>query len=188
MARMHGGSTSVVSQPGAGSRFNIMLPWEPALFVDTVERLKSTGKFRPIKFNKGQKPTILLIEDTEEVIMMLSDYLELNGFKTVIARDGLEGVDQAQLTHPDLILMDIQMPVMDGWAFAQAVRQNSAWNAMPLLALTTLNSTESRERATLCGFNGYLVKLDRGELLNAVAEMLLLRQCFQDSSTAGGIP
>ena len=158
MARLHGGSASVVSEPGKGSRFTIMLPWEQALAVDTVERLKITGKFRPIKFSKERKPIILLVEDTEDVIMMISDYLELNGFKVVTARDGVEGVTQAQLTHPDLILMDIQMPRMDGFEATQKLRSEPDFKKTPIIALTALAMPNDRERCLAAGMDEYITK------------------------------
>ena len=158
MARLHGGSTHVVSQPGAGSRFSITLPWEPALAHDTAELFKTTKKFKRIKFNKDHKPTILLIEDTEEVIMMISDYLEQNKFKTVIARDGLEGVTQAQLTHPDLILMDIQMPHMDGFEATKKLRSEPEFAHTPIIALTALAMPNDRERCLEAGMDEYITK------------------------------
>ncbi|MEP7137229.1 MAG: PAS domain S-box protein [Chloroflexota bacterium] len=158
MARLHGGSTNVVSQLGAGSRFTIVLPWEPALVVDPIERLKSTGKFRPLKFDQTHKPTILLIEDTEEVIMLLSDYLELNGFHVIIARDGIEGVSQAQTTKPDLILMDIQMPRMDGFEATRRLRSQPEFSNTPIIALTALAMANDRERCLAAGMDEYITK------------------------------
>jgi signal transduction histidine kinase/ActR/RegA family two-component response regulator len=158
MARMHGGSASVTSEPGKGSRFSIMLPWEPALASDTIERLKTTGKFKPVKFTKDNKPTILLIEDTEEVIMMVADYLESNGFNTVTAHDGLEGILQAQLTHPDLILMDIQMPNMDGFEATKKLRSDPGFKRTPIIALTALAMSNDRERCLEAGMDEYITK------------------------------
>jgi signal transduction histidine kinase/ActR/RegA family two-component response regulator len=158
MARLHGGSTSVVSQPGMGSRFSIVLPWEAVSAIDIVEKLKSTGKFRPIKFNKDHKPTILMIEDTEDVIMMVSDYLELNGFRVIAARDGFEGITQAQLTHPDLILMDIQMPRMDGFEATQKLRSKPEFKNTPIIALTALAMPNDRERCLAAGMSEYITK------------------------------
>ena len=173
MARMHGGSASVVSEPGKGSRFSIMLPWEPALAVDTVERLKITGKFKAVKFNRDQKPTILLIEDTEEVIMMLSDYLELNGFTTITARDGIEGITQAQLTHPDLILMDIQMPRMDGFETTKKLRSEPEFKTTPIIALTALAMPNDRERCLAAGMDEYITKPVHLRALVKIIELFL---------------
>ncbi len=158
MARLHGGSAGVISQPGKGSQFSIMLPWEPALIADDIERLKTTGKFRPIKLKQGQIPTVLLIEDTEEVVMLISDYLEQNGFKVFTAQDGIEGVNQAELMHPDVILMDIQMPRMDGFEATKKLRSQPAFANTPIIALTALAMANDRERCLAAGMDEYITK------------------------------
>jgi two-component system chemotaxis sensor kinase CheA len=132
------------------------------------------------------KGRILLVEDTQFFQELIRSYLKGEGYEVSTAANGQEALELLNSQTFDLVVSDIEMPVMDGWAFAQTVRQNPTWNDLPLLALTTLNSTESRERAKLCGFSGYLVKLDRSEFLNTVAEMLLLRKKSDGSSAAGG--
>jgi two-component system, chemotaxis family, sensor kinase CheA len=134
----------------------------------------------------SSKGRILLVEDTQFFQVLVGSYLKGADYEVTTAGNGLEALQLLKAQDFDLVVSDIEMPVMDGWAFAQAVRQNDVWNDMPLLALTTLNSSESRERAKRCGFNGYQVKLDRGEFLTAVAEMLLLRQYRQENSAAEG--
>ncbi len=158
MARLHGGSVNVESQVGGGSRFTIQLPWEPALAADTVTRLRSTGKFRAIDIHATNKPTILLIEDTLEVVMMLVDYLEMTGFKIVTAQDGVEGLEQAKLTHPDLILMDIQMPRMDGFEATQKLRMDPEFKDTPIIALTALAMPNDRQRCLEAGMDEYISK------------------------------
>ena len=74
MVRLHGGSVTVESQPNEGSRFTVTLPWEPALATDPELRLRSTGKFRAIKPDAKDRPILLLIEDTKEATVMLTDY------------------------------------------------------------------------------------------------------------------
>jgi PAS domain S-box-containing protein len=158
MARLHGGNVTAVSEPEKGSRFSILLPWEPALAKETVERLRNTGKLRAIKPDQTQKPTILLAEDTEDVILMLKDYLELSGYKVVTAEDGVEALTQARLVRPDLILMDIQLPRMDGIETTRKLREEPDFRYTPIIALTALAMPSDRERCLAAGMDEYISK------------------------------
>ncbi|MCC6127300.1 MAG: chemotaxis protein CheW [Pirellulales bacterium] len=132
------------------------------------------------------KARILLVEDTQFFRELVGGYLKDAKYEIATAANGLEALRILETGKFDLVVSDIEMPAMDGWAFAQAVRQSAAWNDMPLLALTTLNSAESRQKARQCGFDGYQVKLDRGDFLAAVAELLLLREHANANAAAGG--
>jgi PAS domain S-box-containing protein len=157
MARLHGGSVHALSKPGEGSRFVVQLPWEPAMATDMAAHLRNTGKFLAIDPN-AHRPTILLIEDTREVVMMLVDYLEMAGYKMVTAQDGVDGLEQAKLTHPDLILMDIQMPRMDGFEATQNLRNDPEFKDIPIVALTALAMPNDRQRCLDAGMDEYLSK------------------------------
>jgi CheY-like chemotaxis protein len=169
MARLHGGSVSVESHPEEGSQFSIQLPWEPALASDAAIRLRNTGKFLAIDPNAKNKPTILLIEDTNEVVMIIKDYLEMAGYKIITAQDGVEGMTQAKLVHPDLILMDIQMPRMDGFETTQKLRNDAEFRHTPIIALTALAMPNDRERCLAAGMNEYMSKPVN---LKALAKMI----------------
>lgn len=158
MARLHGGSVTVESNIGSGSRFSIFLPWEPALAADTVEKMRTTGKFRAVRPDMKNKQTILLVEDTQEVVMMIRDYLELAGYNVVTAEDGLDAIEQAKLTHPDLILMDVQMPRMNGLEATQKLRSEARFKYTPIIALTALAMPSDRERCLAAGMDDYVTK------------------------------
>jgi PAS domain S-box-containing protein len=158
MARLHGGSISVSSVPGQGSRFTIVLPWDPALTTEALEKMKVTGRFPVIKSLPGKPKTILLVEDTESVVMLVRDYLELSGYKVEVARDGVMGVSKATTSQPDLILMDVQMPGMDGLEATRRIRQEPTLRNTPIIALTALAMANDRERCLEAGMNDYVSK------------------------------
>jgi PAS domain S-box-containing protein len=158
MVRLHGGSIAVESQPGEGSHFTVILPWEPALATDAMLRLKSTGKFRAIKLDQKERPIILLVEDTKEVTMMIVDYLEMAGYQIITAADGIAGIDIAKDKHPALILMDIQLPGMDGLEATRRLRAEPEFRTTPIIALTALAMRGDRERCLAAGATDYLAK------------------------------
>ncbi|HSL44771.1 MAG TPA: PAS domain S-box protein [Anaerolineales bacterium] len=173
MARLHGGSVNAVSEPSMGSRFSIVLPWEPALTLDSATRLRITGKFRAIKPDETNRPTILLVEDTKEVIMMIQDYLELAGYKIVTAQDGVDAIVQAKLVHPDLILMDVQMPRMDGLEATRRLRSEPEFRYTPIIALTALAMPNDRERCLAAGMDEYISKP-----INLKALVRIIQSCL----------
>jgi PAS domain S-box-containing protein len=174
MVRLHGGSVAVESQLEAGSRFTVILPWEPALATDAMLRLKSTGKFRAIKPDEKDRPIILLVEDTKEVRMMIVDYLEMAGYQILTATDGLSGIELAKDKHPALILMDIQMPGMDGLEATRRLRADPDFRTTPIITLTALAMRGDRERCLAAGATDYLAKpVSLKKLVQMIEEYLL---------------
>jgi PAS domain S-box-containing protein len=174
MVRLHGGSVAVESQPGEGSRFTVILPWEPALATDAMLRMKSTGKFRAIRPDAKDRPIILLVEDTKEVTMMIVDYLEVAGYQVITASDGPTGIEQAKRAHPALILMDIQLPGMDGLEVTRRLRADPDFRTIPIIALTALAMRGDRERCLAAGATDYLAKpVSLKKLVQMIEEYLL---------------
>lgn len=101
---------------------------------------------------------ILIIEDNEQNLYLATFLLERNGYEIVPARSGPEGIALADRIRPDLILLDIQLPEMDGYAVARALRQNHALKDVPIVAVTSYAMVGDRERAMEAGCDAYIEK------------------------------
>ncbi len=102
--------------------------------------------------------TILLVEDHEDNRIVYRTMLEHFGYRVLLAGDGGEGVRMARDHRPDLILMDVSIPVMDGWEATATLKADSATAAIPIIALTAHALAADRERAVEVGCDGYLAK------------------------------
>ena len=102
--------------------------------------------------------TILLIEDNEQNRYLATYLLEHNGCRVIAAIDGPTGIDAAQLIAPDIILLDIQLPGMDGYAVARALRGIPTLRDTPIVAVTSYAMDGDREKALQAGCNGYIEK------------------------------
>ena len=103
-------------------------------------------------------PKILIVEDNEMNRDMLSRRLERRGFTVVMAVDGGEGVAMALSEMPDLVLMDMSLPVMNGWEATQAIRADATIAHLPVIALTAHSMPGDREKAMEAGCNDYDTK------------------------------
>ena len=106
----------------------------------------------------AEAPLILLAEDNEANIAMVDSYLDAQGLRVVVARNGREAVQMASQYQPDLVLMDIQMPEMDGLEATQKIRLDSSLKDLPVVALTALAMPGDRERCLAAGATDYLTK------------------------------
>jgi two-component system, cell cycle response regulator DivK len=114
-------------------------------------------------------PKILLVEDNEMNRDMLSRRLQRRGFEVVIAVDGAEGVALANSEIPDLILMDMSLPVMDGWEATKTIKANSTTQSIPVIALTAHAMSGDREKALDAGCDDYDTKpIDLPRLLTKI--------------------
>ena len=116
---------------------------------------------------------ILLVEDNEMNRDMLSRRLERRGYEVVIAVDGQQGVDLAQSSSPDLILMDMSLPVIDGWEATRQLKAMEAMKSVPIIALTAHAMSGDREKALEAGCNDYDTKpIELPRLLEKIAAQL----------------
>ncbi len=104
------------------------------------------------------KRPLLVIEDNEQNIYLITFILEKHGYGVIQARDGREGIEAAKQTKPALILLDIQLPVMDGYAVARELRSNPELTDVPIVAVTSYAMVGDRERILATGCDGYIEK------------------------------
>jgi CheY-like chemotaxis protein len=118
-------------------------------------------------------PKILLVEDNEMNRDMLSRRLVRKGYEVVIAVDGNEGVSKAQTEIPDLILMDMSLPVLDGWEATKIVKTFPATQTIPVIALTAHAMAGDREKALAAGCDDYDTKpIELPRLLEKIEKLL----------------
>ena len=98
---------------------------------------------------------ILYVEDNEDNVYMLKRWLTRKGYEVSIAVDGKAGIDMAKTNNPDLILMDLNLPVIDGWEATSILKGDEATKDIPIIALSAHAMTEHRQRALDCGADDY---------------------------------
>lgn len=173
ITELHGGQVELTSEVGNGSCFTVRLPvlaipgnHPPA--ADPAAPLEATP---PV--DRGTTPLILLAEDNDANINTTTAYLTAKGFYLVVAKNGLEAVNLAQTTNPDLILMDIQMPELDGLEAIHQIRQIPALVNVPIIALTALAMEGDRDRCLAAGADDYLSKPVKLKVLTTRIQQLL---------------
>ena len=118
-------------------------------------------------------PKILLVEDNEMNRDMLSRRLKRKGYEVVIAVDGAEGLSMTCSENPDLVLMDMSLPVMDGWEATRQIRANQQIQTIPVIALTAHAMSGDREKALAAGCDDYDTKpVDLRRLLGKIEALL----------------
>jgi two-component system, cell cycle response regulator DivK len=115
--------------------------------------------------------SILLIEDNEQNRYLLTFLLERHGYEVRAVADGARGIEAAKTFVPSLILLDIQLPTMDGYAVARALRENESLRDIPIVAVTSYAMMGDREKALEAGCTGYIEKPI--DIVTFVAEMEL---------------
>ena len=116
---------------------------------------------------------ILLVDDSSTVLLMEKMILSKSEYDVVTARDGVEGVEKAKNEHPDLILMDVVMPRMDGFEAVRKLREDDATKAIPVIMVTTRGELQSVETGYASGCSDYVTKPINGlELLTKVRSCL----------------
>lgn len=182
LAELHDGAVSVISEgvAGKGSRFTITLPWRRPIAEDDVPPTDVTPASLPSSASPSDAvlpsdaaPLILVAEDNPMNQDILRELLQAGGYRVETANNGVEALQHAQVSSPDLILMDIQMPEMDGLEATRRLRQLSTLATTPIIAITAFTRPEDIERCRAAGVTDFLSKPFTIEKLRArVAQYL----------------
>ena len=118
-------------------------------------------------------PTILLVEDNEMNRDMLSRRLKRKGYEVLLAIDGQQGIDMCLSVRPDLMLLDMSLPVKDGWQVAREMKASESLQTIHIIALTAHAMADDRQRALLAGCDDYDTKpVDLPRLLGKIEHLL----------------
>jgi len=167
MAKMHGGEVTVESEVGKGSRFTVSLPWsgntsapptDQVSALAVVEEDEVEEALPPKRVNPERSALVLLAEDEYTTTLLVTDFLQMSGYQVITAETGTQAIEQAKTEKPDVILMDIQMPEMDGLEAIQHLRADNELARVPIIALTALAMQGDRERCLAAGASDYLSK------------------------------
>ncbi|MEI7811508.1 MAG: ATP-binding protein, partial [Ignavibacteria bacterium] len=121
LVELMGGRIVLESNPGEGTSFRVIISDIEIIENNDTDILESIEDYDSIVFEKAK---VLIVEDTETNIRVLSEFLKMENIETIEASDGMEAIAKAERTRPDLILMDIQMPVMDGWEMLDIINKS----------------------------------------------------------------
>ncbi len=172
ITQMHAGTVSLKSEVGRGSTFTVTLPCNSTSLISSpnaicsqnhgfqpeIEDLPTTNESTLYSALYGVYPLILIAEDHQANAETVADYLETRGYRIILAKNGKEAVQYAQDSQPKLIILDIQMPEMDGKTALCKIRENPDTATIPILVLTALVSFQEREQCLQAGANDYLIK------------------------------
>jgi signal transduction histidine kinase len=153
LTEMHGGTVSAHSDgPGRGAEFTVRLP----VMAVPVERIPSSRKDEKVPSIEPMR--IVVADDNQDAAEALSLQLQLSGHEVRTANDGVEALELAKAFGPDVMLLDLGMPKMDGYEVARQIRQEAEDRRIALVALTGWGQQQDRERTAAAGFDAHLVK------------------------------
>ena len=179
--RLMGGEIQVESRPGQGSTFRIEVEAPP------VQENTAVTASRTVTGYAGSRKKVLAVDDIAENRAVVIDLLAPLGFEVTEAANGREGMELAHRLRPDLILMDIAMPELDGLEVTRRLRQQEAFRDMPIIALTASVSVSDNEQCRAAGMNAFLPKpIEADKLLEQMARLLQLEWTY--GTAPAGVP
>jgi len=121
-----------------------------------------------------KRKKILVVDDSQDMRIILSMRLKINGYDVIIAQDGQEGLDRARADAPDLIILDLMLPKIDGYEVCRMLKFDDKYKNIPVIILSALDQQEDREKAVGSGADAYFIKpFDLELLLNKIKSLIL---------------
>jgi CheY-like chemotaxis protein len=196
IVELHDGVVTVESQVGQGSQFTIYIPYRqcdleeydleerdleanlllPSKSAATIASSSSTSSPLSQHTTKRTAPLILLAEDNEIAQEIISEYLSARGYQLITATNGLEAIQQVRTYSPQLILMDLQMPQVDGLTAIQQIRADWTLAQVPIVALTALAMAGDQEKCLAMGATYYMTKPVKLKQLLALIQKSLCKR------------
>jgi signal transduction histidine kinase/CheY-like chemotaxis protein len=177
IVELHGGVLNFQSAIGSGNCASISLPYAEGMDNSTATQIGSLEDLAAITETIVQEmvesPLILIADDNELNIDTISGYLNAKGYRTIWAYDGAEAIAMTKSERPDLILMDIQMPELDGITAIERIRADENFHKLPIVAITALAMAGDRDRCMAAGATEYLSKPLKLKQLVTIVQQLL---------------
>lgn len=164
LVTQQGGAVQVESAgiPGQGSCFTVILPYQTDNLTEETQLAGNSSQAAAGVEAQDETPSgtanVLVVEDNEVNSEVLASYLRVLGYQVTTAHNGIEGLELAQMHSPQLVLVDIQMPVMDGFEVIRRLRTNPIFTSTPIVAMTALAMVGDRERCLEAGATEYVSK------------------------------
>ena len=144
--------------------------------IQANQRVKYEGESRENQRHRDQRRLVMIVDDSVTVRKVTSRLLERNGYDVITAKDGVDAIEQLENVKPDLMLLDIEMPRMDGFEVTNLVRHHELHRDLPIIMITSRTGEKHRERAFSLGVTDYMGKpFQESDLLVNIEALLETR-------------